>query len=137
MIKKVFENASKTTLILSLIAICFATSARAQGDGTTASTSTPAANKTLSPKEELMNKLRSSLKNPAEYVVVLAEYLNKYPYDVSTTSYIYSLSGPFKNEKNPETARNVINQLVKNTEQLPAPLKADIYRVSANVLFNN
>jgi tetratricopeptide (TPR) repeat protein len=137
MSKRILKNSNKTILILSLIAIGFAPAAAAQGTGTTASTSTPAAKQSLSPKDELMNKLRSSLKNPAEFTANLAELLNKYPYDDQAFSYIYLLTGSLKNEKNPETVRTLINQLVKNTEHVPEPLKADIYRYSANILFTN
>lgn len=96
-----------------------------------------AARQDVSAKEELKNKVRASLKNPAEFTARLAELLNAYPYDERAAAYLYSFNNVFKNESSADAARNLILQFVKNTEQVPAPLRANIYRYSAGVLFNN
>ena len=137
MIKRISKHTKRSALVVSLIVIGLVITVTAQGTGTTATTKAPAAEKTLSPKEELTSKLRSSMKNPAEFTAVLAELLNKYPYDEQGVSYLYSLTSSMKYEKDPQKVRSLIDQLVKNTGQVPAPLKADIYRYSANVLYSN
>ena len=124
-------------LVLPVVLAPSAISVAAQGNGTTVSASTTAAKRPLSPKDELNGKLRSSLKKPAEFTSNLAELLNKYPYDERGTSWIYSLTSSLKNEKNPDVVRNLVNQFVKDTEQVPAAVRADIYHYSANILFNN
>lgn len=136
MIQKILENKGGIVLALSLFMAFFSINIKAQEKETSASNpvSTPAAKKTFSPKEELEDKIRKSMKNPPEFVATLSEILNKYSYYERSNSYLYSLSRVFKEIKDTGEARNLINQFVKNTEQLPAPLKSEIFRRSAEAL---
>lgn len=144
MIKKKLMSKIAVIFVLSFIGIVFTTNIAAQNNGTAASSSNStvdssarAAKQPLSPKEELTAKLRSSMKDPAEFTANLAEFLKKYPYDSQGVSYGYSLTSSFKNEKDAEKVRSLINHFVKSIEQVPAPLKADVYRQSSNVLYSN
>jgi hypothetical protein len=136
MLLRALLTTSKSVLALSCLAAMFSISAMAQGGGgASVSASPPAENKTLSPREELENKVRKSLKSPPEFVVSVSEFINKYPYSERAASYLYSLSRVIKDVKDAEASRGLVNQLVRNTEQTPEPLKSEIYRRSADALF--
>ena len=129
-LKKLFWGVCLTSVLTLGI-----TEINAQGGAQTSSATKPAEARKLSPQDELMDKLRASMKNPAEYVANLSEYLNKYPYSESGTSYLYSLSRTLKDTKDASETRNLILQFIKNTETVPTPLKVEIYRRSADTLF--
>jgi len=130
-------------LILAL-GLLMASSAAGAAQGTEASasksaaTSTPTSitKKTPSPKDELEDKLRKSFKDPPQFVANLTEYLNKYPYSERGTSYLYSLARTVKDVKDANEASSLINQLIMNTEQVPSPLKGEIYRRAADALYS-
>lgn len=136
MAKNILRHARKTISVLSLIAIAFAFSISAQGSKTSASVEPTAEKKTLSPRDELEEKVRKSLKNPPEFVANVSEFIKKYPYSERATSYLYSLSKVIKDVNDVNQASGLVDQLIKNTEQAPEPLKGEIYRRGADALFN-
>lgn len=136
MIRNTLENLKKTISILGFLVAIFVIGINGQDKTTTNSTATSAAKKTLSLKDELEDKLRKSLKTPPEYIANLSELINKYPLSSSIQSYLYSLDRTLKDVKDANGSRTLVNLLIKNTEQAPAPLKGEIYRRSAEALFS-
>lgn len=134
MTKKHLGNACKAAMIFSLSTAMFSLDLQAQEKISPVPNSSPAAEKALSPREELEGKLGKSRKNPPEYVGILSEFINKYPYSERATSYLYSLSRVLKDVKDAGEVRNLLDQLNDDTGQLPAPLKGEIYRRSAEAL---
>jgi len=140
--KGILNSLNRIVLVLGLLTTSFAAGVTGQGTETSASnsaapsTSTPNTKKTPSPKDELEDKLRKSFKDPPQFVANLAEYLNKYPYSERGTSYLYSLSRTIKEVKDQNEALSLVTQFIKGTEQVPAPLKGEIYRRAADALYN-
>ena len=135
MLRKKRQNVHVVLVILTVFTILFVNGTYAQNSETTTPISTPVVKKTPSPKDELEDKLRKSFKDPPQFAANLAEYLNKYPYSEWGTSYLYSFPRTIKDVKDSNEALNLVNQFIKNTEQLPAPLRGEIYRRAADALY--
>jgi hypothetical protein len=128
MINAGFKYTGKIILVLSLAIIIFPVCASSQQTGTTATTSTPTVTKTVSPIDEYIAKLQKSTKNPTDFVTVLTEFINKYPYSERGVSYFYSLKNVVKNTQDANEARNLLNQIASNIEQIPAAVKIEVFK---------
>src|SRR3982751_156377 len=87
MIKAILKIDLKIVLVLSLANTLFPICVHSQQTGTTATPSAPPASKTVSPIDEYQAKLQKSTKNPTDFVTILAEFLNKFPYSERAVSY--------------------------------------------------
>jgi len=140
--KGILNSLNRIVLAWGLLTTSFVVGAVAQGkeaapsNSTAPPTSASSAKKTPSPKDELEGKIRKSFKDPSQFVANLTEYLNKYPYSEWGTSYLYSLSRTIKDVKDQKEALDLVNQIIKNTEDVPSPLKGEIYRRAADALYN-
>lgn len=137
MINVLLKNIGKTFLVLSLAIVTLPLCVSSQGTGATATAATPTASKTVSPTEEYQNKLGKFTKNPAEYVTTLSEFINKYPYSERASSYFFSVKTVIKNAKDTNESRTLLNQLISNTEQIPAAAKIETYRQICEALFTS
>ena len=82
-------------------------------------------------------KLWKSDKSPSEFVIDLSEYIREYTYSERIISFVrYSFTGILKEIKDDDEALKLINKLIKNTENAPASVRGEIYRASADVLFD-
>ena len=126
----------KSAACLGLLALTCTGNLYGQGNGSSVAEAAPKKVVKLSPKDELEAKLAKSMKTPSDFIIYLGEYLNKYPYPERGTSYLYSLTRVLKLAKDAGEARDLINSLIKNTGSVPEPLKGEIYRRSADALFN-
>lgn len=85
----------------------------------------------LTATEQLGKKLDAARRKP-EYATLLAELVNKFPYDSQTERYIY-LQSATKNLSSEET-KNLIAKLLAATEQSPATLRGFLLSESSEVL---
>jgi hypothetical protein len=128
MIKAILRTDLKIILVLSLAITLFPICVNSQQTGTTAAPSAPPASKAVSPIDEFQAKLQKSTKNPTDFVTVLAEFLNKFPYSERAVSYFYSVKNVVKNTQDANEARSLLNQLVSNTRQIPRAAKIEVYK---------
>jgi hypothetical protein len=128
MIKAILRMDPKIFLVLSLVITIFPICGYPQQTGTTATPSAAPASKTVSPIDEYQAKLQKSNKNPADFVAILAEFINKFPYSERSVSYFYSLKNVVKNTQDANGALNLLNQLVSNTQQIPPPARIEVYK---------
>jgi tetratricopeptide (TPR) repeat protein len=135
MMNVIFKIAPKAILVFGLAFVVLPIVARSQQAGDTAKTASSAASKSVSPIDEYQAKLQKSTKNPTEYVTLLAEFVNKYPYSERAVSYFYSLKNVVKNAKDENEARSLLNRLTSSTEQIPPAAKIEVYKHIGDAFF--
>src|SRR5438093_12630922 len=116
------------SLLLCMIA---AGASFAQTDASAARTTSPK----TSPVDEYTTKFSKLNKSPSEFVATLAEFINKFPYSERATSYFFSVRTVLKNAKDADETRNLANQLIKETGQIPAAARMEAYRDIGTALY--
>jgi hypothetical protein len=135
-------TSAKLTTFFLIAAICIllivadAPAQATTANGTaTAATTKPVTAKPLSPVEEYQAKLGKLTKSPAEFMTTLTEFINKFPYSERAYSYFYSLKNVLKNTQDAKEARNLIEQMLKNTEGISSSAKMEITRHMGDALY--